>query len=157
MHADAGVLGAEHLDEELLLEVEPAVERDVEPAVDGPLGQALGRHRAGGQLGRPVEGPVEDGLGGHDLVDQAHGQRLVGPHLAAGEDQVLGPGRADQPGEALGAAAARDDAEQDLGLARAWPSRWRCGSRRPAPARTRRRGRSRRWRRWWPGGCRRPR
>ena len=35
---------------------------------------------------------------GHHLVDQADAQRLVGPHLAAGQDQVLGPGRPHQPG-----------------------------------------------------------
>ena len=56
-------------------------------------------------------------LGGDDLVDEADGQRLVGPHLPAGEDQVLGSARADQAGQPLRAAAARDDAEQDLGLA----------------------------------------
>ena len=39
--------------------------------------------------------------------------------VAAAEHQVLGPGRADQAGEALGAAAAGDDAEQDLGLTEA--------------------------------------
>jgi len=39
-HADAGVVGAEHLDEELLLEGQAAVEGDVEAAVDGPLARA---------------------------------------------------------------------------------------------------------------------
>ena len=46
---------------------------------------------AGGQRGGPREGAVEDGLGRHHLVDEPDGERLVGPHLAAGEDQVLGP------------------------------------------------------------------
>ena len=55
--------------------------------------------------------------GGDDLVGQPDPQRLLGLDLAAGEDHVLGPRRPDQPGEALRATAARDDAEQDLGLA----------------------------------------
>ena len=38
------------------------------------------------------------------------------PTCASRVDQVLGPRRPDQPGEPLGAAAAGDDAEQDLGL-----------------------------------------
>ena len=56
-------------------------------------------------------------VGGDDLVDQADRQRLVGLDEPAGEDQVLGPARADQAGQPLGAAGARDDAEQHLGLA----------------------------------------
>ena len=51
-HADPGVLGGEHLGEELLLEVETAAEGHVEATVDGPLGQALGDDRTRGQLGR---------------------------------------------------------------------------------------------------------
>lgn len=37
--------------------------------------------------------------------------------MAAGEDQVLGLGRADQPGQPLGAARTGDQTEHDLGLA----------------------------------------
>ena len=65
-----------------------------------------------------ASGLVEDVALG-DAVDEPDAQRLLGADLAAGEDQVLGPGRADEAGEALGAAAAGDDAEQDLGLAEA--------------------------------------
>src|SRR5690606_7152613 len=73
-HPGPGVVGAEHLGEELLLEVEPAAERDVEAAVDRPLGQALGDDGAPSQLGRVGEGAVEQ-LGGRDhLVDETHGQ-----------------------------------------------------------------------------------
>ena len=61
--------------------------------------------------------------------------------------QLLRPAGPDQAGQPLRAAAARDDAEQDLGLAEHGPLRRRSGSRRRAPARTRRRGRSRRPRR----------
>ena len=74
--------------------------------------------------------------------------------LATGEDEVLGPRRADEPGQPLRAAAAGDDAEQDLGLAEPGLARSRCGSRRPAPARSRRRARSRRSPRSSPAGCR---
>src|SRR3546814_1774238 len=49
--ADAGVVGAEHVGEELLLQVEAAVQGDVEPAVDGSLGEALGDDGARRQLG----------------------------------------------------------------------------------------------------------
>ncbi len=55
-------------------------------------------------------------FGRHDLVRQADPQRLVGFDLAAGEAQLLGLARADEPGEALRAAPAGDDAEQDLRL-----------------------------------------
>ncbi len=53
----------------------------------------------------------------HHLVHQPDLQRLGRLHHSAGEDQVLGPRGADQPGHPLGAAASRDDPEQDLRLA----------------------------------------
>ena len=56
-----------------------------------------------------------------DLVGEPDPQRLVGPDLAAGDAQLLGAARADQPGEALCAAPAGDDAEQDLRLAEHGP------------------------------------
>ena len=58
----------------------------------------------------------------HHPVDQAHGQRLFGAHLPAGEDEVEGPALADQPGEPDRAAvdeghaeAAAEDAEGGVG------------------------------------------
>ena len=96
-----------------------------------------------GVLGGQGQRPVVELVGGDHLVDEAHRQRLRGADLAAAEDQVLGPGRADQPGQALGAAAAGDDAEQHLGLAELGLLAARSGGRRPGPARSRRRGRSR--------------
>ena len=74
-----------------------------------------------GQLGGQGERSLVELLAGHDLVDEADAQRLVGVHLPTGEDQLLGPARPDQAGQALGAAAAGDDAEQDLGLAELGP------------------------------------
>ena len=54
--------------------------------------------------------------GGTTSSTRPMAQRLVGLHLTAGEDEVLGPRGADQAGQPLGAAATGDDAEQDLGL-----------------------------------------
>ena len=58
---------------------------------------------------------------GHDLVGEADAQRLVGLHLPAGDHHLLGPAGTDQARQALRAAAAGDDAEQDLGLAEHGP------------------------------------
>ena len=66
----------------------------------------------------------------HDLVHQPDGQRLGGADEPAGEHDVLGPGRADQPGQPLGAAGAGDQAEQDLRLAD--PARSRRATRKSA-------------------------
>ena len=66
------------------------------------LGQAGDRRRAGGELERPGERRLLELVGRHDPVDQADAQRLVGLDLAAGEDQVLGPGRADEAGAGAG-------------------------------------------------------
>ena len=70
-----------------------------------------------GELAGPRHGLVVHLAGGHDLVDHADGQRLVGLDEAAGEDDVLRAARADQTAQPLGAAGAGDDAEQHLGLA----------------------------------------
>ena len=77
----------------------------------------MGGERPPGEGPRQLEGVVEEAGGGHHPVDEADGERLVGGHLAAGEDEVLGPGRPHQAGQALGGAGARDDAQHDLGLA----------------------------------------
>ena len=50
------------------------------------------------------------------LVDQTDRERLVGIDESPREDQVLGLGWPDQPGQPLRAARPGDDAEQDLGL-----------------------------------------
>ena len=76
-------------------------------AADGP---------AASSRPRPSDASVS-AVGLDHPVDQADGERLVGATWRPREDQVLGPSRADQPGQPLGAAAARDDAEEDLGLA----------------------------------------
>ena len=110
-------LGVEDLDEDLLFQVEAGIERAAQTLVDGSFGQALRGDGACCELGRPLERPGEELIGGNDLVDQPDAQRLVGLHLATAEDQVLGSTRTDEPGEPLGTAAAGHDPEQDLGLA----------------------------------------
>ncbi len=76
-------------------------------AISGPLGE----------FGRPGQGRVQHVIGRHHPVHQSDGQRFLGPDLAAGEDEFLGPGRTDQAGQPLGAAAAGDHAEQHFGQA----------------------------------------
>ena len=109
------------LDEQVLLEPQPLGERRGQAVVDRPLGERLRHHRAAGALGGERQRPGVQLVVGHDLVGEPDAQRLVGLDLAAGDAQLLGPARADQPGQALRAAAAGDDAEQDLRLAEHGP------------------------------------
>ena len=67
-------------------------------------------------LGRQRERPLVQLVGRHDLVGQADPQRLLGAHLTAGEAHLLRPADADGARQPLRAAAAGDDAEQDLRL-----------------------------------------
>ena len=72
-------------------------------------------------------GPVGKaaGLAGHDLVevvardevDESFGKRLVGGESRRVDDEPLRAVRTDQPGQALGAAGAGEDAEVGLGKA----------------------------------------
>ena len=72
-------------------------------------------------LGGQRQRPRVQLLGRDDLVGEPDAQRLVGLDLATGDAQLLGAARADQPRQALRAAATGDDAEQDLGLAEHGP------------------------------------
>ena len=95
----------------------PGLEVDLEATVDGLLGGAQRVGRAADVAGEPGRrGGVDLGRG-DDLVDEPDGERLGGAHDPAGEDEVLGLRRPDEAREALGAAGAGDDAEEDLGLA----------------------------------------
>src|SRR5262245_25482325 len=80
--ADAGVLGREHLGEQVLLQGEAGVERPLQPAVDRTLGQPLRNHRTSGQLPRKSHRPCVQLVGRHHLVDKSDTQRLVGGDLA---------------------------------------------------------------------------
>ena len=85
-------------------------------------------------------------LGHRDhALDQPDAQRLRGGDAHAGQDHLERLAATDHARQPLGAAAARDDGEVDLGEARAARPRRRCGCRRPAPARARPRRRSRGW------------
>ena len=117
MHAEGTVLGGEDRGELLPLDLEPGVEVDLAPAVDALLGCPEGERRGPGELARPRDRGVVDLLGRQHLVDQPDRQGLLGLDEPPREDHVLGPARADEPREALGAARAGDDAQQHLGLA----------------------------------------
>ena len=100
--------------------------------------RAFGGDRLG-QLGR--RGQEQVGL--DDLLDEADAQGLLGPDHLAGQEEVEGVAQADEPGQALRPGVAGDEPEVDLGLAELGLGARRCGCRRPGPARSRRRGRSR--------------
>ena len=106
------------VDEQPTLERQPVGQRHAEALVDRPLGERLRLHahprppRAASASARSCSSSPR-----HHLVGQADAQRLVGLHLAAGDHQLLGPAGADGARQPLRAAAAGDDAEQDLGLA----------------------------------------
>ncbi len=116
-HAGASVVGAEDFDERRAFDRQPVGQCTVEAIVDRLLADRLGGHGAGGDFSGEAERAIEQGVGLDDLVRQPDAQRLVRTHLASGETQFLGATRADRPGEPLRAPAARDDPEQDLGLA----------------------------------------
>ena len=88
------------------------------PRVHRLLGRPQGERRAPGPAGAAHSTPPA-------YTSSAGTTRSTSPMASAssaldhpaGEDQVLGPGRADQPGQPLGAAGAGDQAEQDLRLA----------------------------------------
>ncbi len=91
-------------------------------AVCGPLEGAVAELLRGRHGGRAVardhpgalERLVEHGVG--DGVDEAAPQRLLGAHVAPGEDQLLGEPERRRARQALAAAPAGDQPERDLGL-----------------------------------------
>src|SRR5439155_13148202 len=103
--------------EQLALPGQAGGQVHVQPAVDGLLGRPQRLRRPDRVRRDELHRRRVDVRGGHDPVDQAHRERLGGVDQPAGEDQVLGLGRTDQPGQPLGTARARDDAQVDLGLA----------------------------------------
>ena len=108
-HALAAVVGGEQAGEELAL------------PVPGPRSRSSSRPPSMASLAARSAwaGPVDvrpdhrdrrvvHALAGrHDPVGEADRQRLLGADHAARHDQVLGPGRADEAGQPLGAAARR--------------------------------------------------
>ena len=114
----SGVLGAEHLGEQLAARGRgrrPARGRGPRrwPAWPAPAPRPRPRPAR-----PPAPGPGRAARSGGTTSSTRPMRRASSAFdLAAGEDQVLGPGGPDQAGQPLRAAAAGDDAEQDLGLA----------------------------------------
>ena len=79
--------------------------------------------RAGGELGGSCNRAVEQRFGLDHLVDESDAQRFVGVDLTSAEDDVLRSRHADESRQPLRASTARDDAEEDLGLAEPRPGR----------------------------------
>src|SRR5665647_1545397 len=115
-HADVTVTGREDAGELHPLDLQAGIEIDVEAPVDGLLGRADGVCRAAHvALHAPTRRGI-DLLRRDNLVHQTDRQGFFSRHEAPGEDDVLGPGRTDQPRQPLGATGARNDAEQHLRL-----------------------------------------
>src|SRR5690606_7793264 len=101
-HAALAVLGGEQAREPVPFDGEAGVDVRLQAGVDGLLGRAQRQRRTLRQLRGPGVRLLVDLGGGHHPVHQAERQRLVGPDLTAGEDEVLRAGRADEAGKALG-------------------------------------------------------
>ena len=90
----------------------------LEAVVDRPLGERLARRRRPRRARRPTRAPRR-GPRPRATTRSTRPMRSASSarDLPAGEDDVLGARRTDQARQPLRAAAAGDDAEQDLGLA----------------------------------------
>src|SRR5690606_17574701 len=93
------------------------VERDLEAAVDRLDDVLRGDRRLGGELRGQRAGLGHQAGGGHDAVDEADPQRLLGGDVPSGEQQLERDALAYQPRQALRRGIARNDAEIDLRLA----------------------------------------
>ena len=97
------------------LDVEASVQVRLAALVDGALDLRDRDRRLPRQLGRQLPGARSGVVG--QFVDQAERERLLRPTDAAAQDEVDGVARADQARQALGSAAAGQDAERGLGQA----------------------------------------
>src|SRR4051794_27146513 len=116
-HPDLLVLGTEQSGEQRGLEPEAVGEAHVQAVIHRLLGGPERDRRTVDELPRECHGLGVHVVRRDDLVDEADLECLGSPHVPPGEDQVLGLRRPDEAGQALRAAGARDDAEQDLRLA----------------------------------------
>src|SRR6266480_3432500 len=116
-HALFPVLGSETLSEERRLDVQPFGEAHVETAVRG-VDRQFDRRR-GIRIDLVQDGfrPRNEVVLGNDFVDQADPVGLLCVDHFGAENQVQGPSLADQAGQPLRAAVARDDANGHFRLA----------------------------------------
>ena len=98
------------------LQLQGIIERQIEAVVHGGLGVPQRRRSRGEALGHGHRLVVRLRCRVHG-VGQTDGQGLLGMHTAAAVDDLLGAAEAHEARQALGAAGAGDDAQQDLGLA----------------------------------------
>src|SRR4051812_30021068 len=111
--------GGEAETEEVALVGDAVLDRQPLAGPQGLLGDLEGERALRRDLVGELERLRAQLLGGDDHLDEADLLRLGGGDHVAGEDQPHGVAGADQAGEALGAAAAGDQAEVDLRLAEA--------------------------------------
>ncbi len=115
-------LGSKCPGKKLTLERQPIGQGQPEAFIDSALGQPLRHHRTGRQSGGKLHCLGAQRVGRHDPIYQSDPERLLSAQVAPGEDDVLCSRRPDEAGQPLGTPAARDDAEQDLGLAQPGPT-----------------------------------
>ena len=115
--------------------------------IDQALGLAHRERAARGDLLADRVGRGEASPRRHDLVDEPDPLGLVGVEDPAGQDQLLGPRRADDPWQALRPTRARASPPGGPPAARAGPAPRRSAGRSTARARARRRARCPRSRR----------
>src|SRR6478735_2658019 len=116
VHADLLILRSEKGGEMKSLDLEAGVETDVETDVDGVLRRPQGLGGTGHEpSGQPRGRGVHLGIRNH-LVDEPDPQCLCCVHHPAGEDETLGSGGSDEPGQSLGATGPGDDSQEDLRL-----------------------------------------
>ena len=83
-HPDAGIVGAENLDEPVLLDPQAGVEVCFQTRVDGGLGYPLGYHRSPSEGRRPPQRLVEQGF--VKDPDKSVREVLAAAGKAAGQD-----------------------------------------------------------------------
>ena len=112
-------------------------------AVDHRLGGGDGPAGPRGDLRRQLHRPLDQLLVRVDPLDQADRQRLLGADVAPGEDELLRPPRAHDRAASAGCRPSRGRSRASPRAGRSGRGPRPRGCRRPAPARSRRPGRSR--------------
>ena len=116
-HALDAVLGRHRQLEEAALLLEPGAERGLIRRQHRLLAEAHSQRWASGHHGCQLHRGVQPLPGRRHAVHEAEPLGLRGVDAAPGQHQLHRALLADHPGQPLGAAAAGNDPEQDLGLA----------------------------------------